>query len=302
MENFMIKSFEEMEVQAVSRPSKRIALAMAEETDALTAITHAAGKKIVQPILIGSETEIRKTAEKAELDISGFPIIQADGSADSAGKAVRLVREGEADLLMKGKVQTAIIMKAALNRETGIRGSGVLSHVTIIETPFYHKLLFMSDPALNIAPDLHTKVEILKNAVQAAHLLGIDVPKVAVIGALEKVNTAMPVTVDAAILSKMGDRDQLGRCMVDGPFALDNAISKKSCEVKGIRTEVGGDADILLMPDIEAANVFYKTFAYLSDTNMCGIIMGALSPIILTSRADSNSTKYFSILTGVTLA
>ena len=223
-------------------------------------------------------------------------------SSQAAARAVEQVREGEADLLMKGKVATASLMKAVLDKDRGLRGTGILSHVTIAGLPTYPKFLLMTDAALNIAPDLNAKVAIINNAVAAARRLGIEEAKVGVICAVEKVNPeAMPATRDAALLAKMADRGQIKNCLIDGPFALDNAVSSKSCQVKGIRTEVGGDVDILLMPDIEAANVFYKTLAYLTDTPLAGIIMGAQVPIILTSRADSDKIKYLSILAGVSL-
>jgi len=298
----MIKTFTELEEQALKQDKKKIVLAMAEEENALTAAVKAAEKNIVDPVLIGSKDEIQKIADHHGFDISSFESENISGSDRCAERAVELVRSGSADLLMKGKVPTSVIMKAALNKEKGIRKSAVMSHVTIIETPFYHKFLIMSDPGLNIAPDINAKAGIITNAVDACRKLGVEKPKVAIVGAVEKVNEAMPATLDAAILCKMADRGQIENCIIDGPFALDNAISKKSCEIKGINTDVGGDADIVIMPDIEAANVFYKVFAYLTDVKMAGVIMGAASPIILPSRSDSDSVKYLSILTGISLA
>jgi len=298
----IIRSFDDLETMARERPSRRLALAMAQESDALKAVVDAAGSGIVEPVLVGCESEIRRIAEQEELDISSFTLVPSEGEEATAARAVELVREGQADLLMKGKVPTSTIMRAVLSNQSGLRGSGVLSHVTIVEIESYPKLLFMSDPGLNIAPDLKTKISIIDNAVSVAHALGIERPKVAVIAAVEKVNPgSMPVTVDAALLAKMSDRDQISGCVVDGPLALDNAISPHSCEVKGIRSEVGGDADILLMPDIEAANVFYKTLAYLTKARMAAIIMGARVPLVMTSRADSDSNKYYSILTAASL-
>ncbi|MBA7535337.1 Phosphate acetyltransferase [subsurface metagenome] len=299
----MIRTFNDLERRAKEKPVKRVALAMAQEADVLAAIVHAAENNIVEPILVGNEIVINEIAQKENLAISAYKIVHVEGESETAAKAVEIVRNRESDLLMKGKVPTATIMKAALNREKGLRGEGVLSHVTIIEAPTYHKFLLMSDSGLNIAPDLNTKVSIINNAVKVAHKLGIEKPKVGVICAVEKVNpVAMPATADAALLSKMADRGQIRGCLIDGPFGLDNAVSKKSCDVKGIKTEVGGDADILLMPYIEAANVFNKTIGYLTDYKIAGIIMGAKVPIIFTSRADSNRNKYLSILLGVSLA
>ena len=299
----MIKNFEEMEEAARAGMSKRLVLAMSQEADALRAVLNAAGKQIVTPILVGDLQEIRKTAEKAELEIDAFKIVSAEDEKEAAAKAVQLVRAGEADLLMKGKVPTATLMRAVLDRKTGLRGAGVLSQVTIIEAETYPKFLIMTDTGLNIAPDLKTKVALINNAVKAAQKLGVELPKVAVIAAVEKVNPgAMPVTVEAALLSKMAERGQIRGCLVDGPLALDNAVSAKSCRIKGIESKVGGDADILLMPDIEAANVFYKALAYLANFKLAGIIMGANAPVIMSSRADSDTIKFYSILAGVFMA
>jgi phosphate butyryltransferase len=297
-----VKSFDELEHLARERPCRRLALAVAQESDSLRAVVNAAGSGIVEPVLVGDEPQIRQIAEKEDLDIGAFTLVPCEGEEAATARAVELVRDGAADLLMKGRVPTSTIMRAVLSSQSGLRGSGVLSHVTIVEIETYPKLLLMSDPGLNIAPDLKTKVSIIENAVAVAHALGIERPKVAVIAAVEKVNPgAMPATVDAALLAKMSDRDQISGCVVDGPFALDNAISPHSCEVKGIRSEVGGDADILLMPDIEAANVFYKTLAYLTAARMAAIVMGARVPLVMTSRADSDSNKYYSILSAVSL-
>jgi phosphate butyryltransferase len=298
-----IRTFEELEQAARSQPSRRLALAMAEEADALKAVLSAARQQIVEPILVGSERCIAEIAEREGLDVSSHRIVAAEGEEQCAAKAVELVREGEASVLMKGRTSTATIMRAILNRHGGLRGPGVLSHVSIIEVNKYPKFLLMSDPGINIAPDLQTKAAIIENAVQVAHRLGIEQPKVAVIAAVEKVNPlAMPATVDAALLSKMSDRGQIAGCIVDGPFALDNALSAKSCRIKGIRTEVGGDADILLMPDIEAANVFYKTLAHLTDARIAALTVGAKVPVVMSSRADSDAIKYLSILGAVSIA
>ncbi|MBN2552625.1 MAG: bifunctional enoyl-CoA hydratase/phosphate acetyltransferase [Spirochaetales bacterium] len=288
---------------AKTKPSLHLALAMAEEADSLKAVVLAAKQGIVEPILVGREQAIRDIAAKEGLDISAYRIEPAEGEEHSAARAVELVRKGQAAVLMKGRTPTAVIMRAVLNRHGGLRGPGVLSHVSIIQINTYPKFLLMSDPGINIAPDLQTKAAIIENMVYVAHKLGIERPKVAVIAAVEKVNpTAMPATADAALLSKMSDRGQISGCIVDGPFALDNALSRKSCETKGIETEVGGDADALLMPDIEAANVFYKTLANLTDAKISALTIGADVPVVMTSRADSDAIKYLSILGAVSIA
>lgn len=298
----MIKSFDELEKNALMSTPKKVVLAMAEESDALAAVSAAASRGIIVPVLVGNRKAIDKAASDAGADISSFEIIETDGEKACAEKAVELIKSGKGDCLMKGKTSTATIMKAVLDKENGLRGSGVLSHAAILNPPGYHKLLIATDSALNIAPELKEKISITENALAVARKLGIETPKVAVIGAVEKVNPAMPATIDAAALSKMADRGQIKNCIIDGPFALDNAVSKKSCEIKGIRSEVGGDADILLFPDIEASNIFYKSIAYLTDYPMAGLIIGADVPIILTSRSDSDRIKYLSILAGVSLS
>jgi len=298
----MIRDFGELEALALERPPRKVALAMAEEADVLIAVVRAMEKGIVHPILVGDPDEIRRIAREEGLDLKDAPIVDARGEKDCAARAVELVREGEANCLMKGKTATSTIMKAVLNKETGIRGDSILSHVAVLNPPTYHKLLVATDSAMNIAPDLEGKISILNNALEVSRKLGVECPKVAVIGAVEKVNPAMPATLDAALLSKMADRHQIPGCLIDGPFALDNALSRKSCEIKGIETDVGGDADILLMPDIEAANVFYKSISVLTDYPIAGILAGARKPIILTSRADSEKVKYLSILAGVSLS
>lgn len=297
----MITSFKELETTAKKNESKRVVLAMAEEADALKAISQAAASDIIIPILVGNKSSIEKTAADAAVDISSFKIVEADGEKACAVKAVELIRNGDGDCLMKGKTATATILRAVLDKENGLRGSGIMSHVAILNPPTYHKLLVITDSALNIAPDLKEKTSLIENAVSVSKKLGVEIPKVAVIGAVEKVNSAMPATLDAAALSKMADRGQIKNCLIDGPFALDNAISKKSCEIKGINTEVGGDADVLLFPDIEAANIFYKSIAYLTDYPMAGLLVGAEVPVILTSRSDNDNIKYLSILAGVSL-
>jgi phosphate butyryltransferase len=298
----IIRNFEQLEQMAKSKPLRKLALAMAEEADALKAAVTAAGEGIVEPILVGNPQAIAEIAEQEGLDLSPYRIESADGEQQCAAKAVELVREGEAEVLMKGRTPTAVIMRAILNRQNRLRGPGVLSHVSIIQVDRYPKLLIMSDPGINIAPDLKTKAAIIENMVYVAHKLGIEKPKVAVIAAVEKVNhLSMPVTVDAALLSKMADRGQISGCLVDGPLALDNSLSRKSCQTKGIHTDVGGDADALLMPDIEAANIFYKTLAYLANAKIAAITIGAKVPVVMSSRSDSNAIKYNSILGAVSI-
>jgi phosphate butyryltransferase len=299
----MIRNFEELERQVRQGTRKRLVLAMAEEEDGLKAAVEAAAKGVVEPVLVGHEQQVRELAARERLDIARFRLVHAEGEKECAARAVELLRAGEAEVLMKGRIATSTLMKGVLDTGNGLRGLGLLSHLTLIQSPAYPKLIFMSDPGLNIAPDLNAKVGIIENAVRAARKLGVPRPKVAVIAAVEKVNPgAMPATVDAAALAKMAERGQIADCLVDGPLSLDNALSARSCEVKGIGGEVGGDADILLMPDIEAANVFYKAVAFFSEARMAGVVVGARVPIVLPSRADSDAIKYDSILAAIALA
>jgi phosphate butyryltransferase len=254
-------------------------------------------------VLVGNPEQVRQVAAHEGLELGSFRLVPAEGEKECAARAVELLSAGEAEVLMKGKTATSTLMKAVLEPSARLKGPGLLSHLTLIQSAAYPKLLFMSDPGLNIAPDLHAKAAILENAVRAAQKLGVFRPKVAVVAAVEKVNPgAMPATVDAAALSKMGERGQLGDCLVDGPLALDCALSEHSCAVKGVGGEVAGDADILLMPDIEAANIFYKTVALFSGARMAGVVVGARVPIVLPSRADSDAVKYDSILAALALA
>ncbi len=295
----MIASFAELLKEVKGSPKKTIAVAMAEEEDVLQAVSMAHQQGIADALLIGDKNKIIETSKQHDIDISAFDIIHAENEWHSVSRAIQLIRECMADTLMKGKCATATLLKGVLDKEAGLRAGKLLSHFAAFEVPAYHKLIMLSDAAMNIAPDLQAKVSIIENAVQTARMLGIDKPKVAIITAIEKVNwEGMPCTLDAAVLSQMSARGQIKHAIIDGPMAVDNAVSSRSCQVKGIISEVGGDADILIMPDIEAANVFYKTLTYLGNSKTAGIIVGAKVPIILTSRADSEEAKFLSIALG----
>lgn len=292
----MIASFEEMLRQVTGHVKRTIAVAMAEDEDILEALCLAHSRDIADAVLVGNKTSILEIAGKGGLDLSSFDIIHAESEQQSVSVAIQLVRQQMANALMKGKCTTATLLKGVLDKEAGLRSGKLLSHLAAFTVPAYHKLLLMSDAAMNIAPDLTGKIAITENAVHAAHQLGIIKPKVALIAAVEKVNyDSMPCTIDAAAIAQMAARGQIKEAIIDGPLAVDNAVSRNACEVKGITSEVGGDADILIMPDIEAANVFYKTMTYLGGSRTAGIIVGAQCPVILTSRADSEETKFYSI-------
>jgi len=292
----MIRSFDELVNRVKKAPKKTIAVAMAQDDDVLLALCDAYNAGLADAILIGDKKEIESRASKLHLNINKFDIINEIEENLSVVRAIQFVREGLATTLMKGKCATATLLRAVLDREQGLRAGNLLSHLGVFEVPTYPKLLLMSDAAMNIAPDVNAKVLIIENAIKVAHLLGVTRPKVALIAAVEKVNPdSMPCTVDAAILTKMGQRGQIKGALIDGPLAVDNAIDPHARDVKGIKSKVAGDADILIMPTIEVANCFYKTLAYLAKAKTAGVIVGAKVPVILTSRADSEETKFLSI-------
>ncbi|HUW70823.1 MAG TPA: bifunctional enoyl-CoA hydratase/phosphate acetyltransferase [bacterium] len=291
-----MKTIADIIAAARSRGRKRIAVAAAQEVSALEGAFDARAAGLAEPILIGDLEAIRKIAADIGADLAGVRMIEEKDYAAAAAAAVALVRTGEADVLMKGVLDTSILLKAALNKETGINAGKLTSHVAVMESPHYHKLFIVTDAAINIAPDIQAKLDIITNAVKVSRALGVDRPKVALLAAVEKVNyDKMPCTVDAAIITQMNRRGQIKDCVIDGPLALDNAISAESATIKHIVSEVAGDADILVAPDIEAGNVLYKSLLDLGGAHGAGIVAGAAKPIVLTSRADSRDTKLASI-------
>jgi len=280
---------------AKSKEIKTLAVAAAEDEHVLMAVRDAVKEGITQPILVGNSFQIQVIAEKIGFNLLGIEIIHDENLTKSCQIAVKLVKEGRAHFLMKGLVPTATIMRAVLDKEQGLRTGNVISHVALLECPGYHKILGITDAAMNIAPTLEEKVSIINNATEMFRRLGVECPKVAVIGAVEVVNPKMSCTVDAAQLTVMNMRNQIKKCIVEGPLALDNAVSREACEHKGIDTRVGGEADILLLPDIEAGNVLYKSITFLGRGEAAGVILGAKVPVVLTSRADSEEAKLYSI-------
>ena len=257
-----------------------------EET-ALEGALDAAANGLIAPILVGPEAKIREIAEKKGLDLKGARIVDAAHSHESAAKAVALVRRGEAEVLMKGSLHTDELLGAVVARETGLRTGRRLSHVFLMDVPTYHKVLIVTDAAINIAPTLEEKADICRNALELAVSLGVTRPKLAVLAAVETINSKMVATLDAAALSKMADRGQIGPGLIDGPLAFDNAISAEAAAAKGIHSEVAGDPDILLAPDLEAGNILAKQLTFLANADSAGLVLGARVPIVLTSRADS---------------
>jgi phosphate butyryltransferase len=292
----MIGNFNQLVEQVKSSKNRMISVAVAQDLDVLQALEKAHKSDLADAILVGDQQKIEKLAKENKIKLSSFEIENIIDENEAVKKSATLIREGKADVLMKGLCSTATLMKHVLDKENDLRQGGLLSHLAIFEIASYHKLILMSDAALNIAPTLEEKIGITENAIAAAHRLGIAKPKVAMITAVEKINPGkMPATTDAAIISKMADRGQIKGALVDGPLALDNAFSRKSCEVKGIVSEVGGDADIAIVPEIETGNVFYKLMSYLAGAKSAGILIGAKVPIVLTSRSDSDETKFLSI-------
>jgi len=257
------------------------------EKTALEAAIDAAARGLIVPILVGPEAKIREVAREGGIDIGSYRIVDAPHSHAAAARAVELVRQGEAQLLMKGSLHSDEILGAVVARETGLRTGRRLSHVFIMDVPTYHKVLIVTDAAINIAPGLEEKVDICQNAIDLAIALGVKTPKVAILAAVETVNSKMKTTLEAAALCKMADRGQITGGILDGPLAFDNAISADAAKMKGIKSEVAGDPDILLVPDLESGNMLAKQLSFLANADSAGIVLGARVPVILTSRADS---------------
>ena len=257
------------------------------EATALAGAAEAAERGLIVPLLVGPAARIADTAREAGINIDKLQVVDAPHSNAAAAKAVELVREGRAEILMKGSLHTDELMAAVVSREGGLRTARRISHVFVMDVPTYHKVLIITDAAINIAPTLEDKVDIVQNAIDLAHSLGLEKPKVAILAAVETVTSKMPATLDAAALCKMAERGQIKGAILDGPLAFDNAISKQAAETKGIKSSVGGDPDILLAPDLEAGNILAKQLSFLANADSAGLVLGARVPVILTSRADS---------------
>jgi phosphate butyryltransferase len=295
-----MKSLSDILALAKKIGSKRVAVALAEDEEVLLALDQARKEKIIEGVLVGTKRKIEKLALNNQIDLQKFEIEEEADGLTASLKCCELINRGDADLMMKGLVGTAFFMKAILDKEKGLGTGKLLSHVAVFEIPLYPKLLMITDAAINIAPSLMEKAQIIQNAVDISHSLGIQTPLVACIAAVEKVNPdKMPATVDCACLSKMGERGQIKGAIVDGPLGFDNAISEKSAKVKGIQSQVAGKADIILCPNIETGNVIYKTLIEFTQAKCAAIVVGTKVPVILTSRADSHETKFMSIALGV---
>jgi phosphate acetyltransferase len=257
------------------------------EATALAGAVQAGEQGLIRPILVGPEGKIREIAKANGISLDQLRIVDASHSHASAAKAVELVRQGEAELLMKGSLHSDELLGAVVSKETGLRTGRRISHVFIMDVPTYHKVLMVTDAAINITPSLEDKVDICQNAIDLAVSLGLERPKVAILAAIETVSSKMPSTLDAAALCKMAERGQIRGGLLDGPLAFDNAINREAARIKGIQSEVAGDPDILLVPDLESGNMLAKQLSFLANADSAGLVLGARVPIILTSRADS---------------
>jgi phosphate acetyltransferase len=257
---------------------------------------------LIAPILVGPRAKIEAAAKAADVDISALPLVDVPHSHAAAEAAVQLVREGKAEALMKGSLHTDELMGAVVRRETGLRTARRVSHCFVMDVPSYAETLIVTDAAVNIAPTLEEKADILQNAIDLAHALRVDEVRVAILSAMETVNPKVPSTIEAAALCKMADRGQITGGILDGPLALDNAISLESVKIKKIESPVAGRANVLVVPDLEAGNMLAKSLSFLADADAAGIVLGARVPIILTSRADSVTTRLASCAVAVLVA
>lgn len=299
----MIKNFQELINAAKEQTTMKLAVAAAQDEDVLIAVCGAAEMGIVEPILVGETSKIKEIAEKNGLDISKYQMIDKADLTEAARSSVELVSSGKADFVMKGLIDTSILLKAVLDKEIGLRTDSLLSHVMVYQVPNYHKLLFLSDGGMNIAPGLEEKSMILKNSAQVAKAMGIENVKVACLTAKEKVSPKMLATVDADKLKEMGSKGEYGEgVIVEGPIAFDLAISKEAAKIKKYDSEVAGDTDVILVPTIEVGNGIGKALTYMANAESAGIIMGAKAPVVLVSRADSHEAKLNSIALGSVIA
>ena len=299
----MINKLDDMLKKLKGDKRVTLSVAAAHDEEVLLAIKSAVEMEIITPILIGEENKIREISKEINFDLSKFKIINKGTIEECAETAVKLVSSGEADFVMKGLLDTSVILKAVLNKEWGLRTDSLLSHVMVYEIPSYDKLLVTTDGGMNIAPDYDQKVKILKNAIEATKPLGLKHIKVACLAAKEKVNSKMQATVDARALQEAGERGEFGKDVtVEGPLAFDLAVSKEAAKVKGFKSKVSGETDIMLMPTIEVGNGIGKALTYFAGAKSAGIIMGAKAPIVLVSRADSHESKLYSIAYGALIA
>ena len=297
-----MKKLRELVEKAKTFKKARMSVAVAQDAPVLKAVDEAYKEGIIDASLVGSGEKIEEIASDLSIDLSHYEIIDIPEENTAIRKAVELVHDHHCDLLMKGKVHTSHLLHVVLDKNYNLRTGRTMNHVGVFEVPTYDRLLIITDAAMVIAPTLEQKVDSIYNAEKVAHVIGIDIPKVAVLGAVETVNSSMPATMEAALLAKMSDRKQIKGAVVDGPFALDNAVSKEAAKHKGIESPIAGCADVLLVPDIEAGNILYKALVFIAKGKLAGTILGARVPIVLTSRADDDETKLYSIALSALIA
>lgn len=288
--------------RATAKPPVRTAIVWPCDEVSLGGAMQAQKDRLIVPVLVGAEAKIRKVAEKLGLDLDGVEIVDVAESKMAAVKGVELARKAEVQMLMKGSLHTDELMSAVVSRDGGMRTGRRISHVFALDVPSYHKTLFVTDAAINIQPDLETKIDILQNAINMMHTLEVADPKVAILSAVESVNPAIPSTLEAAALCKMAERGQITGAIVDGPLAFDNAISSEAARIKKIKSPVAGDPDLLMVPNLEAGNILFKELQYLAGALAAGVVVGAKVPIVLTSRADGELARMASCALGVLLA
>jgi len=297
-----LRSFDELLARARNAGVRRIAVAAAAESAVIAAIAHAMKENLVQPILIGDIDLIRTLAEEQQVDLTGMELVHVAHPIAAAAAAVKLVHDGGAELVMKGLVKTKDFLRTLLKHEFGLRRGRPLSQVAVFEAPERDRLVLLTDSGINIHPRFSRKIAIVKNALQLAYALGMDEPRVAVIAAVETVELpTMPASLDAEMLRRLAIAGKLGRCIVDGPLGMDNALDPQAAETKGLTGPVAGHADIIVVPEIETGNAVYKTIRYIAKRELASIVIGAKSPAVVTSRSDSANTKLYSIALGVLL-
>lgn len=293
-------TFSDIREQLKKEPTKKVVLCGAEDKEGLVSLKEAFENKIARPVLIGNQERIQNLMQ--EIDFPDCEIIHSESEEDCAYQSVQVVRNGKADILLKGLVKTSVLLKAVLQKETGIKKEELLSHVLVTEIKSFNRWILITDGGMIIRPTLEEKVSIIKNAVFVAKKLGIDNPKIACICAVETVNTSMPETLEAAILCKMNQRGQIRDCIVEGPVGLDIALDSYAARVKKIKSEVGGKADVLLVPDIHSGNFLGKSAEYFGANAIAGVVVGAKVPILIVSRSDKAESKFNSILLGALLS
>lgn len=300
--NDSYRHYRELIARATSKPAVSTAIVWPCDEVSLGGAIQAFKDKLINPVLVGSESKIRSVAESMQIDLGSIRIVDVAESRASAIRGVELARKGEVQMLMKGSLHTDELMSAVVSREGGMRTGRRISHVFALDVPSYHKTLFVTDAAINIQPDLETKIDILQNAIDMMRTLEVANPKVAILSAVESINGAIPSTLDAAALCKMVDRGQITGAIVDGPLAFDNAISSDAARIKKIKSQVAGDPDLLMVPNLEAGNILFKELQYLAGALAAGVVVGAKVPVVLTSRADGELARMASCALGVLLA